>query len=241
MPISPKLEQFLRQHGVKNAVQRHPLAYTAQEIAASQHVSGKQLAKCVLIKTDLGLHLAVLPAASRIDFKRLQAALRATRASLAKETDVERTFPDVEAGAMSVFGNLYGIPVIVEQSLSTGGQIVCNAGSHTETINLRYADFAALAAPKVAAFAQIVVVKKMSKQARRAAKKAAKAKKGAAQKPGAAKAKQGAAKARRPTAKTSARPKATANAHASGSAKNAGPKKVATVKSSRKSPAARRR
>ncbi|MBI4343647.1 MAG: YbaK/EbsC family protein, partial [Candidatus Omnitrophica bacterium] len=154
MAVSKTLQEFLQAARVKYTAARHSVAYTAQEIAASQHVSGKQLAKSVLVKTNQGPVLAVLPATHLIDFARLKAALRATSLSIAKEADIKAQFPDVEVGAMSPFGNLYHVPVVADRMLAEVGDIVFNAGSHTDTIRLAYRDFVALAKPAVASFAK---------------------------------------------------------------------------------------
>ena len=106
MAISAKLKEFLAAHRIRYTTQKHPVAYTAQEIAAALHVPGRRLAKCVLVKTDRGFSLAVLPASRLIDFKRLQKALGAKKLRLAKEADIKQAFPDIEIGAMSPFGNL---------------------------------------------------------------------------------------------------------------------------------------
>lgn len=45
-----RLEEHLRKNKVAFQVQHHPLAYTAQEIAASEHVPGKMLAKVVMVR-----------------------------------------------------------------------------------------------------------------------------------------------------------------------------------------------
>jgi len=152
MAISDRLKAFLTEKKVKFKSHKHPVAYTAQEIAAALHVSGRQLAKCVVVKTDKGLRLAVLPAVQLVDLKKLKSILRAKSLTLAREPDFKQQFPDVEVGAMSVFGNLYDIPVFVDKSLTTAEEIVCNAGTHTETIALRYRDFEKLVKPRVGAF-----------------------------------------------------------------------------------------
>jgi Ala-tRNA(Pro) deacylase len=154
MAISQKLKAFLEQSKVKYAAAKHPVVYTAQEIAAAQHVPGRQLAKSVLVKTDSGAALAVLPAIRRIDLPKLKALLRTKSLSIGKESDVKQAFPDVEVGAMSPFGNLYNVPVVVDKELSAAGDIVFNAGSHTDTIKMKYADFAALVKPKPGSFGQ---------------------------------------------------------------------------------------
>ena len=154
MGMSATLKAFLQEAKVRYETQRHPLAYTAQEVAAAQHVPGRQVAKCVLVKTDRGPALAVLPAIHRINLKQLKSLLQARRATIATEADIKQAFPDVDVGAMSAFGNLYHVPVVVDQTLEAAQEIVCNAGSHTETIKLRYEDFARLVKPTVGPFGQ---------------------------------------------------------------------------------------
>src|SRR3989338_10514307 len=126
MAISGKLRTFLAESKIRYTVARHPVAYTAQEIAAAQHVPGRQLAKSVLVNTDSGPVLVVLPAIHLIDLKKLKTALRAKQLSIAKETDIKQQFPDIEVGAMSPFGNLYGVPVIVDRELGEAEEVVFN-------------------------------------------------------------------------------------------------------------------
>ena len=156
MAISEKLKIFLQESKAKYTAAKRPVVYTAQEIAAAQHIPGRELAKCVLVKTERGPVLAVLPAIHLIDLKKLKGVLGVKTLSIAKEADIKGQFPDVEVGAMSPFGNLYGVPVIVDRDLGESEEIACNAGSHTDTIKMRYQDFVRLVHPKVGAFGQHV-------------------------------------------------------------------------------------
>ena len=170
MAVSNTLQEFLGGAKVKYIAVKHPIAYTAQELAAAQHVPGRQVAKSVLVKAGKGYALAVLPAIQLIDFKKLK-SLVGGRVSIAKESDIKAQFPDVEVGAMSPFGNLYGVPVIVDNGLGASEEIVFNAGSHTETIKMRYKDFAALVKPKTGAFGLPIAGPK-KKAAKKSAKRA---------------------------------------------------------------------
>ena len=174
MAISERLKAFLQASRVSYTTARHPVVYTAQEIAAAQHVSGRQLAKCVLVKTDRGPVLAVLPAVHLIDFKRLKSVVGAKSLSLGKEADIKERFPDVEVGAMSPFGNLYQVPVVLDKALGEAEEIVFNGGTHTDTITMRYRDFAALLKAKTGSFGQAI-----AGPAKKAKKSAAKKKRGA--------------------------------------------------------------
>jgi Ala-tRNA(Pro) deacylase len=53
---------------------------------------------------------------------------------------------------MPPFGNLYGVPVWVERSLTQDEEIFFNAGNHEQTVHLAYADFARLVQPRIASF-----------------------------------------------------------------------------------------
>ncbi len=145
-----KLKEFLDQNKVKYVSIVHSRAYTAQEVAASAHVPGKELAKTVVVKIDGKLVMVVLPAQYRVDFDRLKEASGAGTVELATEQEFTDTFGDCEVGAMPPFGNLYGMDVYVAEVLTEDKEIAFNAGSHTELIKLTYKDFERLVKPKVA-------------------------------------------------------------------------------------------
>jgi Ala-tRNA(Pro) deacylase len=146
------LQTFLDSHQIKYVTIRHSPAYTAQEIAASAHISGKQLAKTVIVKLDGQLAMAVLPASDRVDVERLQAAAGARTVALATEQDFQDRFPECEVGAMPPFGPLYGLDVWVAARLAEDEEIAFNAGDHTELIRMAYRDFDRLVQPKVGQF-----------------------------------------------------------------------------------------
>lgn len=148
MPVA-RLKKFLDDHNVKYVTITHSPAITAQEIAASAHIPGKELAKTVMVQVDGKMAMAVLPASHQVDFELLKAATGAKRVELAGERAFRDMFPECELGAMPPFGNLYGMEVIVSKTLAEDEQIAFNAGSHTELIRLAYRDFQRLVGPKV--------------------------------------------------------------------------------------------
>jgi Ala-tRNA(Pro) deacylase len=144
-----KLKEFLDASGVKYVTIRHSIAFTAQEIAASAHVSGKEMAKTVVVQIDGGLVMAVLPAADKVDVNRLRNAIGAGTARIASEEDFREAFPECELGAMPPFGNLYGMEVFVDERLAEDEEIAFNAGTHMELIRMPYRDFERLVHPKI--------------------------------------------------------------------------------------------
>ena len=151
MPVQ-KLKAFLDEHGVKYVTIKHSRAYTAQEVAASAHIPGQELAKTVIIKLNGTMAMAVLPASYQVDFDLLKEATGAKEIELATEEEFKDLFPDCEAGAMPPFGNLYDMDVFVAASLTEDEVIAFNAGSHTELIKMSYTDFARLVDPVVLQF-----------------------------------------------------------------------------------------
>ena len=151
MPLK-KIKDFLNSKNIKYVTISHSTAYTANEIAASAHIPGKELAKTVMVKIDGKMTMSVLPASYKVDFDLLQEASGASKVELASEQEFEDMFPGCEIGAMPPFGNLYGMEVLVDKSLCEDEEIAFNAGSHTELIRLSYKDFEGLVKPKVVKF-----------------------------------------------------------------------------------------
>lgn len=149
---SKKLKAYLDENNIRYVTIRHSSAFTAQEIAAKTHISGKEVAKTVMVKLNQKLAMAVLPASYQIDFGMLKELFGKQKVSLASEEEFKYLFPDCEVGAMSPFGNLYGLEVFVAESLTEDEMIAFNAGSHTEMIQMRYDDFARLAEPYIFKF-----------------------------------------------------------------------------------------
>lgn len=148
MPVR-QLKEYLDRNNVKYVTIDHSIAYTAQEIAASAHVRGKELAKTVMVKLDGRMAMAVVPASRRVSFDLLKRAAGANTVELAEEGEFKGRFPECELGAMPPFGNLYGMEVLVSQDLAHDEEIAFNAGTLTELIRMSWKDFQRLVQPKV--------------------------------------------------------------------------------------------
>lgn len=154
MPVK-KLKEFLDKNKIKYVSVKHSPAYTAQEIAESAHIPGKNLAKTVIVKIDGKLAMAVLPAKFLVDIDLLKEATGTDNVELAGEKEFRNMFGECEIGAMPPFGNLYDMQVFVAEALTKDKEIAFNAGSHTELIKLAYSDFERLVKPKIIQFALV--------------------------------------------------------------------------------------
>ncbi|MBI4673206.1 MAG: YbaK/EbsC family protein [Chloroflexi bacterium] len=147
-----RLTAYFLENGVSFETVQHRPAYTAHDIAAQERVSSKYVAKVVMVSADGKITMLVLPATLQVDFDRLREILHAQNVHLAPEQQFSHLFPDCEVGAMPPFGNLYDVPVYVDRVLTDDEEIIFNAGTHTETIRIRYADYVRLVKPVVASF-----------------------------------------------------------------------------------------
>ncbi len=148
MPLS-KLREFLDSHNIKYMVLSHSLAYTAQGVAALAHVSGKKLAKTVIVKIDGVLAMAVIPASEHVDLDQVRTLTGASAVEIATEHEFKDAFPDCETGAIPPFGNLYDMAVYADSSLAQQEEITFSAGSHRELVRMRWDDMARLVNPFV--------------------------------------------------------------------------------------------
>lgn len=147
--VCEKLKKYMDDNGVEYEVMTHGEAFTAQEIAAMMHVSGGILVKVVMMNSDRGNLMVALPADRIVDIAKLREQLGLRMAAIAREDEFKKLFPDCEVGAMPPFGNLYGVPVYVDETLTADEYIVFQAGTHYEAIRMKYADFERLVGPSV--------------------------------------------------------------------------------------------
>ncbi len=148
-----KVEEFLRTQKIPYTKTHHPEAFTAQEVAATAHIPGKMMVKVVVIKAGDKYALAACPATHRIDLDRLSEEL-GKKTRLANEGEMEEALKDVDLGAEPPFGVVYGLDTYADKSLAANSEIVFQAGTHTDTIKMSYADFERAAKPIMGEFAE---------------------------------------------------------------------------------------
>jgi Ala-tRNA(Pro) deacylase len=149
MAIAQNVSEFLKNSGVAYEVMQHPQAFTAQEVAATVHVTGKEVAKTLVVNADGKYLMTVIPAPHKLNLKLLKELLGAKEVRLATETELGQLFPECEVGAMPPFGNLYSMPVYLSSALKDRQELIFNACTHTEVMKMSYTDFERLVQPKV--------------------------------------------------------------------------------------------
>ncbi len=147
-----RVRTFLISHGVDYEVEQHPVAYTAQEVAAAGHIPGRTFAKPVIVNADGRLIMTVVPADRLLDLEKVKTTLGSDDVRLASEDEFAPIFDDCQRGAEPPFGNLYGLPMLVDIDLTTE-ELTFNVGSHTETMKISTIEYLGLVHPEKAELA----------------------------------------------------------------------------------------
>ena len=155
MTTAVTIHAFLRDAHVPYSVLPHKRAGTAQAEAAATHVPTRDWAKVVECFVDGEPIQAVVPATRTVNLSRLLDLSGGAQIRLADESEMLRLFPGCEAGAMPPFGGLYGQRVFVDVALASESHIFFCAGTHTEAIRMKWADFASTVRPIVGSFADL--------------------------------------------------------------------------------------
>lgn len=159
MGAPQRLKDYLDSQATPYQPLHHTQAFTSQEVAHSLHISGKRLAKTLVLRADGRLVMAVIPASHRLNLQELRAALEANRLEMVPESELVRLFPDCEVGAIPPFGNVYGIEVWVDRAVSDAEELVFCAGTHEDCLRMRYSDFAKLSKPRLGRFSELWAAK----------------------------------------------------------------------------------
>jgi Ala-tRNA(Pro) deacylase len=152
MPLPYEIKNYLKKGHAIYWHKTHPVAYTAQEIAAVEHVPGRELAKTVVLKADNELILAVLPANRVVNMEALKRHIGCRRLELAAESEFKGRFGSSQTGAMPPFGGLFNVPVFCDNSIAADREIEFNAGTHVDTIRMTFTEFVRLERPEFANF-----------------------------------------------------------------------------------------
>ena len=144
-----KLEQVLQEQGIGYQKHEHRVAYTAQRLAAEEHVSGWDVAKPVVVRGGSEYTMCVVPAPLHLDVARVAEVLNEPQVRLASESEMTSLFPDCELGAEPPVGSIFGMKTVADSRLSEHSYLIMQSGSHTEAIRIRREDWEKLADPLV--------------------------------------------------------------------------------------------
>jgi Ala-tRNA(Pro) deacylase len=153
MTMPARLKAHLDQAHAAYFPIRHIPARSSQYAASLIHIPGKQVAKTVALRSGKQILLAVLPASYHVNLERL-AAVVGKPVKLIDEQECYQLFPDCQPGAIPPFGELYGLPVYLDETLAKAPEIVFSAGTLSDGIRMGNTDFVRVVKPRICSFAE---------------------------------------------------------------------------------------
>lgn len=154
MAKASDLQRYLNNNGIPYQIIEHDPAFSAHGVSVATHVAEKEIAKTVILQIDGKFWMTVLRGDYKINLHMIKQAFAAHHVHLAHEEDLNTLFPDCQLGTMPPFGNLYGVPVLVDQALADDDQISFNACCYTKVVKIKYEDFRRLVNPLVGQYAE---------------------------------------------------------------------------------------
>lgn len=150
--MTERLEQWLRDAGVAFEILEHAPVRTSEEAARARGTALEQGAKALVVRADDRFVHCVLSAHLKADNAALRALVGTRRLRFAtREELLELT--GCEPGAVPPFGNMFGLPVLLDEALCENDRVAFNAGSNTVSITMSCADLVRISGAEVCRFA----------------------------------------------------------------------------------------
>jgi Ala-tRNA(Pro) deacylase len=145
--VFERLQAHLDQASVPFTVLRHEPVFTSEQAAAIRGTSLASGAKALVMKAGDTFVLLVLPADRKLDSKKARSGLAVKALRFASKEEVE-SLTGLAPGSIPPFGSLFGLPTYCEPALAENPSINFNAGDHAISIQMSYANYAALEKPE---------------------------------------------------------------------------------------------
>lgn len=149
MPIPAKLKNLLAKAKIKHDVVPHRTVFTVYDLSQTLKIKTNAIVKTLLIKADRDYHLVLLAANRRLNLDALKKTLGAKKVSMASEKEMTNQFK-VKPGAMTPFGSLHKVHVVVDRGLAKTTSMLFGAGSFTESLQMKMKDYLKHEDPQIA-------------------------------------------------------------------------------------------
>lgn len=145
--VFAEIKKLLDSNNITYEVYEHEAVFTSEQAAKIRGTELKQGAKAMVMFGDDKPLMIVLPANLKVNMSSIKNLRMATKEEVKKLTNTE-------IGAVPPFGNLFGLPVYIDEKLGENTEIAFNAGEHTKSIKMLYKDFEAVTKPILGSFSQ---------------------------------------------------------------------------------------
>ncbi len=151
--VFDRLTAKLDAEDVAYSVLRHAAVFTSQEAADVRGTSLASGAKALVCKIDDAFAMFVLPADRKLASKAARQAAGAKSLRFANREEVER-LTGLAPGSIPPFGSLFDLPTWCDNRLGDEESINFNAGDHTISIGMSFAEFVRVERPTLGVFAE---------------------------------------------------------------------------------------
>lgn len=181
MPVPKQIQIYLDKKGVKYAIVTHRKVYTAYDAAQTMRKKLDEIVKNLLIKTNKGFVVVVLPASKNVNMAKLKQLMSKqgtgiTSVKIPKEGEMVRLLK-VKAGALPAFGSVHDLQVYMDKSMQKVKKAMFPTGSFTDSIEMAVKEFEKLEQPVIGAFSEVKKFKPVKKVVKKVKKTVKKAKK----------------------------------------------------------------
>jgi Ala-tRNA(Pro) deacylase len=151
--IFQRIDSLLTEHGAEYRVLRHDPVYTSEEAARVRGTPLASGAKALVCKGEEGFVMFVVPADRKLESHAVRRAKGWRKLRFAtREEVVELT--GLAPGSIPPFGSLFGLPTLCDERLGDNEVINFNAGDHSISVSMRYADYVQVEKPELGKFAE---------------------------------------------------------------------------------------
>lgn len=165
MAIPKRVQKHLESNKAKHVHVPHRTVYTAYDAAQTLRRKLEEIAKNVLVKTDGGWAIIIVPSNRNVDFKKLKAVMKKAGKTVASikipDEKAMIKFLGVKMGALPSFGSLHDLEVYVDKALAKSKRAIFATGSFEDSVEMAVKDFIKLEQAVLGAFS---APKKLPKQ-----------------------------------------------------------------------------
>jgi len=129
----------------------HEPVTTSEAAAGARGSRLDQGAKALIVKANDQYYHLIISAAKRVDNNKLRKILGTSRVRFATPEEL-KTLTACLPGAVPPFGNLFALPVLMDDALAAEETVFFNCGSHTVSLRMARADLVKATGARVVDF-----------------------------------------------------------------------------------------
>lgn len=141
-----KIINYLEKMGVSHDILEHKTVYTAIDAANTLKKKLDEIVKSLVVKADKDYYLVLLPANKNLNEEKLKKIISQQKGKDVKTVKIpgEKIMQNalkIKAGALSAFGKVHKLPVIIDKELEKAKKAVFSTGGLNHSIEMKVKDF----------------------------------------------------------------------------------------------------